>query len=178
MSNDPYAGLPSVPSFTLTSTDVTDGQPQPVAQASVAFGVPGAEEKSPQLSWSGAPDDTKSYVITQYDPDAPTVSGFWHWAIVNVPGSVSELATDAGNADGSGLPEGSFMLKNDAGFAGYLGSAPPAGHGPHRYVTTVHALNVDALEVPPEASNAFLMFNVLGACIARATITPTFEQSE
>ena len=53
--NDPFARLPVVPSFTVTSTDVTDGQALPLAQMSGIFEVPGGEDLSPQLSWSGAP---------------------------------------------------------------------------------------------------------------------------
>ena len=74
--NDPFARLPEVPSFTVTSTDVTDGQALPSAQMSGIFGVPGGEDRSPQLSLSGAPAVTRSYTVTMYDPDAPSGSGF------------------------------------------------------------------------------------------------------
>jgi hypothetical protein len=80
--NDPFWRLPVVPSFTVTSTDVTDGQTLPPAQMSGIFEVPGGKDVSPQLSWSGAPAETKSYTVTMYDPDAPSGSGFWHWAAV------------------------------------------------------------------------------------------------
>ena len=83
--NDPFARLPVVPSFTVTSTDVTDGQPLPPAQMSGIFKVPGGKDLSPQLSWSGAPAETKSYTVTMYDPDAPSGSGFWHWAVADIP---------------------------------------------------------------------------------------------
>ena len=62
--NDPFWRLPVVPSFTVTSTDVTDGQALPPAQMSGIFGVPGGKDISPQLSWSGAPAETKSYTVT------------------------------------------------------------------------------------------------------------------
>jgi hypothetical protein len=79
--NDPFARLPVVPSFTVTSTDVTDGQALPPAQMSAIFGVPGGKDLSPQLAWSGVPAETKSYTMTMYDPEAPSGSGFWHWAV-------------------------------------------------------------------------------------------------
>jgi Phosphatidylethanolamine-binding protein len=108
--NDPFARLPVVPSFTVTSTDVTDGQALPVAQMSGIFEVPGGKDLSPQLSWSGAPAETKSYTVTMYDPDAPSGSGFWHWAVADIPASVTGLPTGAGNGTGEHLPAGAFHL--------------------------------------------------------------------
>ena len=77
---DPYASLPKLPTFTLTSQSVTDGQPLAKPQVSGIMGA-GGEDVSPQLSWSGFPDGTRSFAVTVYDPDAPTASGFWHWAV-------------------------------------------------------------------------------------------------
>ncbi|GEL21442.1 hypothetical protein PSU4_03960 [Pseudonocardia sulfidoxydans NBRC 16205] len=174
MAHDPYADLPQVPSFDVTSTDVTDGEPLAMPQVSGIFGA-GGEDRSPQLSWSGAPDATQSYVVTCLDPDAPTGSGFWHWAVVDIPASVTSL--DAGAGDGA-LPEGAFTLANDAGLKNYLGAAPPAGHGPHRYIFVVHAVDVASLGIPAEATNAFLGFNLFSHTLARATITPVYEITE
>lgn len=172
----PYESLPDVPSFDVTSSDVADGQMLPMPQVSGIFGA-GGEDISPQLSWSGFPADTKSFVVTCFDPDAPTGSGFWHWNVVDIPASVTELATNAGNQDGSGLPSGAFTINNDAGLPGYLGSAPPAGHGPHRYVFAVHAMDCESLGIDNSVSNAIAGFNMLGKVLARATITPVYEQT-
>src|ERR1700758_5154167 len=158
--NDPFARLPVVPSFTVTSTDVTDGQALPAAQMSGIFEVPGGKDLSPQLSWSGAPAETRSYTVTMYDPDAPTGSGFWHWAVADIPASVTELPTGAGTPGSEDMPAGSVTLANDAGMHGYLGSAPPPGHGEHRYYFTVHAVDVESLELPEGATPAFLGFNL------------------
>jgi Raf kinase inhibitor-like YbhB/YbcL family protein len=173
--NDYFAGLPEVPSFTVTSTDITDGQPLPKPQMSAVFGVPGGEDVSPQLSWSGAPEGTRSYAVTCYDPDAPTGSGFWHWAVADIPADVTELPTGAGDDSGSGLPAGAFQLPNDARGARFIGAAPPAGHGPHRYHFVVHALDVEKLDVPADATPAFLSFNFLGHILGRAVLTATAE---
>jgi len=173
--NDPFAGLPNVPGFTLTSTTVADGRTLAAPQLSGMFGMPGGQDISPQLSWQGAPAATKSYAITMYDPDAPTMSGFWHWAVGNVTPSVTSLPENAGDGSASGLPDGAFQLRNDAGMARFLGAAPPPGHGAHRYFITVHALDVDDIGVPPDATPALLGFYISSHVLARATIVPIYE---
>jgi Raf kinase inhibitor-like YbhB/YbcL family protein len=173
--NDPFARLPEAATFTVTSTTITDGAPFPAEQMSGAFGVPGGQDISPQLSWSGAPEGTKSYAVTVYDPDAPTGSGFWHWAVADIPASVTELPEGAGDDSGSGLPDGAFQLPNDARTARFIGAAPPAGHGPHRYFVVVHALGVDAIGVPAEATPAYLGFTMASHILGRAVLTVTAE---
>jgi Raf kinase inhibitor-like YbhB/YbcL family protein len=173
--NNPFARLPEVPSFTVTSTTVSDGQVLPAAQMSGAFGIPGGQDVSPQLSWSGAPEGTKSYAVTMFDPDAPTQSGFWHWAVANIPATVTELPEGAGDDSGSGLPDGAIQLRGDAGAARFIGGAPPAGHGEHRYFVTVHALDVEDIGVPAEGSPAFLGFNIASHILGRATLVATAE---
>lgn len=170
---DPYASLPQLPTFTLTSQSVTDGQSLAKPQVSGIMGA-GGEDVSPQLSWSGFPDGTRSFAVTVYDPDAPTASGFWHWAVANLPADVTELAEGAG--DGSNLPGDALTLVNDAGLRRYLGAAPPGGHGPHRYYIAVHAVDTDKLDLPEDASPAFLGFNLFQHAIARAVIHATYEQ--
>jgi len=121
-ANDPFARLPEAASFTVTSTTVSHGAAWPPEQHS--SGLPGGRDISPQLSWSGAPNGTKSYAVTVYDPDAPTGSGFWHWAVADIPAPVTELPEGAGDDTGSGLPEGAYQLPNDARAARYIGAAP------------------------------------------------------
>lgn len=170
---DPYASLPQLPTFTLTSQSVTDGQSLAKPQVSGIMGA-GGDDVSPQLSWSGFPDGTRSFAVTVYDPDAPTASGFWHWAVANLPADVTELAE--GSGDGSNLPGDALTLVNDAGLRRYLGAAPPAGHGPHRYYIAVHAVDTDKLDLAEDASPAFLGFNLFQHAIARAVIHATYEQ--
>jgi Raf kinase inhibitor-like YbhB/YbcL family protein len=172
----PYDALPEVPSFELSSTDVKHDEELPTPQLSAIFGA-GGEDRSPQLSWSGFPSETKSFVVTCYDPDAPTASGFWHWAVVDIPAEVTTLSSGAGDDAGSGLPEPAFQLRNDAGLACFLGAAPPPGHGRHRYYFVVHALDVDSLGIPHDASNALLGFNLFSRTLARATMVCWCERS-
>jgi len=164
---DPYDLLPAVPSFTLTSTDVTDGE---ALDEIFAHPSVGGKNLSPQLAWSGFPETTRGFVVTCYDPDAPTGSGFWHWSLVNVPVSVTELERGA-----DPLPEGAFCVRNDYGDQNYGGAAPPPGDRPHRYVFAVHALDVDSLDVGPDATPAYVGFNLAFHTVARATIRPTFQ---
>jgi Raf kinase inhibitor-like YbhB/YbcL family protein len=170
---DPYDLLPKLPSFTVTSDSFTDGQPLANAQVSGIMGA-GGEDVSPQLSWSGFPAETRSFAVTVYDPDAPTLSGFWHWAVANLPVDVTELPADAG--DGRELPGGAQELVNDAGMRRFIGAAPPPGHGPHRYYVAVHAVDVEKLDLTEDASPAFLGFNLFQHAIARAYIHATYEQ--
>ncbi|WP_149563474.1 YbhB/YbcL family Raf kinase inhibitor-like protein [Streptomyces cacaoi] len=171
-ANDPFARLPEAASFTVTSTSVTDGAAWGPEQLSSGAG---GKDLSPQLSWSGAPGNTRSYAVTVYDPDAPTGSGFWHWAVADIPATVTELPEGAGDDSGSGLPAAAFQLPNDARVARYLGAAPPAGHGPHRYFTVVHALDVESLGVPADATPAVLGFTMTGHILGRAVLTATAE---
>ncbi|MEO6794899.1 MAG: YbhB/YbcL family Raf kinase inhibitor-like protein [Mycobacterium sp.] len=170
---DPYAALPELPTFTLTSSSFTDGQPLSAAQVSGIMGA-GGQDASPQLSWSGFPEQTRSFAVTIYDPDAPTASGFWHWAVANLPATTTELPEGVG--DGSLLPGDALTLANDAGLRRYVGAAPPAGHGPHRDYVAVHAVDVEKLELADDASPAYLGFNLFMHAIARAVIVGTFEQ--
>ncbi|MFJ3824192.1 YbhB/YbcL family Raf kinase inhibitor-like protein [Streptomyces nodosus] len=174
-ANNPFARLPEAADFTVTSTTVRDGAAWPPEQHSGLFGVPGGEDVSPQLSWSGAPEGTKSYAVTVYDPDAPTGSGFWHWAVADIPASVNELPEGAGDDSGSGLPEGAFQLPNDARLARFIGAAPPAGHGRHRYFVVVHALDVASIGVAADATPAALGFAMASHILGRAVLTVTAE---
>lgn len=176
MMYNPYEHLPKVASFQVASTDVREGEKLALPQVSGIFGA-GGEDVSPQLSWSGFPDGTKSFVVTIYDPDAPTASGFWHWAVVDIPAHATELARGAGdNEDGSGLPAGAFQLRNDGGTTRFVGAAPPVGHGKHRYFTVVHAVDVESLGVGKDASPAFLGFNLFFHTLGRATIVSWYER--
>ncbi|MGH3386151.1 MAG: YbhB/YbcL family Raf kinase inhibitor-like protein [Nocardioidaceae bacterium] len=165
---DPYELLPALPSFTLTSDDVTDGQPLGDAQ------LASKGNTSPQLSWEGAPEGTKSYVVTCYDPDAPTPSGFWHWTVVDLPASETSLPSGAGAAGGS-LPGGAFHIRNDASTKDFMGAAPPEGDQVHRYYFVVHAVGENTLGVDDEASAAVVSFNLAFKALGRAVLTGTYQ---
>jgi Raf kinase inhibitor-like YbhB/YbcL family protein len=173
---NPYDFLPQVPSFTVTSNDIEDDGTLPTPQVSGIFGA-GGTDTSPQLAWSGFPEGTRSFAVTCYDPDAPTGSGFWHWAVYGIPADVTELPTGAGSEDGAGLPAGAVQLRHDGGIRQFLGAAPPEGHGPHRYYFVVHALDTDQLDVVDENSSPGLLgFAMAGHTLARGTLVATYER--
>ena len=163
---NPYDLLPPVPSFAVTSADVTDGAPLKDDQ------VAAKGDTSPQLAWSGAPEGTQSYVVTCFDPDAPTPSGFWHWVLVDLPADVTELATGAAAGD---LPGHAFHVRNDGGDHGFMGAAPPEGDQVHRYFFVVHAVGAPSLGVDSGASAAVVSFNLAFKTLARAIIHGTYQ---
>ena len=169
----PYDRLSTVPALTVTSADVADGDDFAAPQYSAMFGVPGGEDRSPQLSWSGAPETTKSFVVSVYDPEAPTPSGFWHWMIVDLPADTTELP--AGITE---LPGNGWTVKNDARAAQFIGSAPPAGAVDH-YAIAVQALDIASiteLGLSDDATPAFISFNILPHVVARGVITAIGRQ--
>jgi len=171
----PYAFLPEVATFTLTSTDIADGETLSLAQVSGVFGA-GGEDRSAQLAWSGFPAETASFAVTCFDPDAPTGSGFWHWAVADIPADVTELPAGAGSPGSADMPTGAVTLRGDAGVARFIGAAPPPDHGPHRYVFAVHAVDVPAVGINADTSPALLGASLLSHTLARATIVPTYER--
>ncbi len=164
---DPYQLLPEVGSFTVTSTDVAEGK-----QLDDDYAFTGGN-KSPQLSWTGFPAETKGFVVTCFDPDAPTPSGFWHWILVGLPATATELEAGAGTTER--LENGAFHIRNDFGTKSYGGAAPPAGDQVHRYYFVVHAIDVEALDIDGDASPAVVSFNLAFHTLARAILTPTYQ---
>lgn len=158
--------------FRLTSASVVEGGKLASAQVFQGFGCDGGN-RSPDLSWSNAPKGTKSFAITAYDPDAPTGSGWWHWNVVNIPANASDVK--AGASGTAALPGGSLEIRNDYGAVGFGGACPPPGEV-HRYIFTVHALAVEKLDLPKDASNALAGFMIRANSIGTASITALYNR--
>jgi len=158
----------------LNSPDVHQGQPIPSANVFNGMGCTG-QNVSPALAWSGAPAGTKSFAVTIYDPDAPTGSGWWHWVVYNIPAAVTSLPAGAGDP-GKMLLAGATQGNTDFGAAGYGGPCPPPGDKPHHYHITVYALNVEKIEVPANATAAYVGYNLHAHLLARAELTALYSR--
>jgi Raf kinase inhibitor-like YbhB/YbcL family protein len=159
--------------FTLTSEDL--GGQAINAQVFDGFGCTGKNE-SPQLSWKNAPEETKSFAITMYDPDAPTGSGWWHWLVFDIPADIMELAANAGNINLNLVPEGVIQSLNDYSQNGYGGPCPPEGHGLHQYIITVYALKTDKLGLDANANAAVVGYYLGNNTLAKASIVAYFQR--
>lgn len=159
--------------FMVTSPVVKEKGTVGMEQVFNGFGCTGGNV-SPELNWTGAPKDTKSFAVTVYDPDAPTGSGWWHWVIFNIPATVNKLPADAGKPDGGLAPKGSVQSRTDYGVPGYGGPCPPAGAKPHHYIFTVFALKVDQLPLKEDSSGALVGFYLNANALDKAVMTATY----
>jgi Raf kinase inhibitor-like YbhB/YbcL family protein len=162
-------------SFVLRSPNFAEQATLPKEQVHHAMDA-GGQNVSPELTWSGAPEGTKSFALTMYDPDAPTGSGWWHWVVFDIPASATSLPKGAGVAGNAQLPKGAKKGRTDFGRKEYGGAAPPPGHGPHRYIFTLYALKVDKLDVPEDASAAYIGFMIHVAKIAESKLKAKYER--
>lgn len=167
------AGCVHAAGFTLHSPTLGTSGRLTETQVFNGFGCAG-QNRSPALAWRGAPAGTRSFAVTVYDPDAPTGSGWWHWVVFNLPASTTGLPEGAGEAGGAALPAGSVQGRTDFGTPGFGGACPPAGDKPHRYVFTVHALKVETIDVPADASAALVGFMLHANRLGQASFTATY----
>ena len=154
--------------FTLSSNDL-GGEFTPKQDCS-------GDNQSPHLIWKNAPEGTKSFAITMYDPDAPTGSGFWHWVVFDIPANINELLTNAGNIELNLTPKGAIQSNTDYGKRGYGGPCPPEGHGFHQYIFTVYALKIDKLGLNENATPAIVGANLWYNTLAKASIIAYYKR--
>ena len=161
--------------FTLTSANFKPNGNLTDQQVLNGFGCSGSNV-SPQLAWQNAPAGTKSFVVTAYDPDAPTGSGWWHWVVYDIPADAKELPQGAGSGQAQ-LPAGAVQGRTDFGKPGFGGACPPPGK-PHRYIFTIWALKTDKLDVPEDASPAMVGFMTRMNALGSATLTARYARTK
>ncbi len=159
--------------FTLTSKDI--GGQATLNEEFNGFGCVG-KNQSPQLSWINAPEGTKSFAVTMYDPDAPTGSGWWHWVVFDIPANVNELLTNAGNVASKLAPETAIQSITNYGSQGFGGPCPPEGHGLHQYIITVHALKTDKLGLDANTNPATVGYYLWNNTLAKASIVTYYKR--
>lgn len=169
--NNPYEQVFDAPKLEVRAASFNDGDVLPLTHVAASHG---GEALSPTLSWDAVPG-AQSYTVTCFDPDAPTMSGFWHWVVYNLPADCTSLAEGVGTGDLADLPAGTALGYNEALGREYIGAAPPAGHGPHRYFFTVQALDT-RLELPENLTAARVHFMLREHVIARGHVMATFEK--
>jgi hypothetical protein len=161
--------------FTLSSNDL--GGEATINEEFDGFGCTG-KNQSPQLSWEHAPEGTKSFAITMYDPDAPTGSGWWHWVVFDIPSNMNELVAGAGNIKLNLTPKGIIQSITDYGANGYGGPCPPEGHGLHQYIITVYALKTDKLGLNEGTNPAVVGYYLWNNTLAKASIVTYYKRTE
>ncbi len=157
--------------FTLTSNDI--GGQLTTKQEFDGFGCTG-KNISPDLKWSDAPQGTKSFAIIMYDKDAPTGSGWWHWSAFNISASARNITSDASKL--KLLPKGTIEGTNDYGTVGYGGACPPRGHGDHTYVITIHALDVEKLDINETTNQAIVGYMINSHTIQKSSIISYYRR--
>ncbi|MGB3215287.1 MAG: YbhB/YbcL family Raf kinase inhibitor-like protein [Alphaproteobacteria bacterium] len=135
------------------------------------FGCEG-ENLSPQISWEGIPAEAKSLALTYYDPDAPSGSGWWHWTVFNIPTSVAEIPEGVSGTDA--MPKGAIEGRTDFGESKFGGSCPPVGDKPHRYFLTLHALDVEKLDLDAHAPGAMVGYFINAHSLGQAQIMAVY----
>jgi len=153
--------------FTLKSNEL--GGQATEKQIFNGFGCNG-KNLSPQLFWENAPNNAKSFAVTIFDESAPTGSGWWHWLIFDIPPTIKELKSGAGNLSLNATPMGSIQSITDFKIQGYGGPCPPEGHGFHKYIVTVYALKTDKLGLDAYANPALVGFMLEQNVIAKSSL--------
>ena len=156
--------------FELSSPSVSDGKWDQKYLAREC----GGQNVSPELSWTGAPDGTKSFVLTLFDRDALGGFGWWHWQVFKIPAAATGLPENAGAKGNKGLPKGAIQGNADLGNPGYLGPCPPQGGGEHHFVFTVYALKSAKPDIEADASPGMIVADTMRGSLGSATVSYTY----
>lgn len=133
---------------------------------------------SPPLRWMGVPMHAAAIIMIVEDPDSPTPQPLVHAIVWDLPGSDGELPEGAlPSAKEDQLTDAkSGMGKNSYLSRRYLPPDPPPGHGPHRYVFQVFALDfVPHFDKPPGRST--LLDAIQGHVISKGLLIGLYERA-
>jgi len=157
-------------SFKLTSTAFEDGGEIPSR-----FTCEG-EDQSPDLSWSGLPEGTRSLVLIVDDPDAPDPAAprmVWdHWLLYDLPPESGGLPAAVAPEE---LPVGTLEGINSWGRTGYGGPCPPIGR--HRYFHILYALDTRLPELRQPTKN-LLLEAMEGYILEHTELVGTYEKKD
>ena len=130
------------------------------------------EDESPPLAWSGAPKDTRSFVLLCDDPDAP--AGTWHhWALFNMPAQTSRLDAAYSTDETVGVTR---QAVNDFGSPGYGGPCPPQHHGVHHYRFRLLALSAERLDLASGAACSEVESAARSHALAETALVGTYSR--
>ncbi|HEY5238030.1 MAG TPA: YbhB/YbcL family Raf kinase inhibitor-like protein [Rhizomicrobium sp.] len=146
----------------LTSAQMKEGAMIAMPQVNSRCG---GGNVSPQLSWSGAPANTKGFALTVFDPDANKGKGFWHWAVYDIPASTNSFALGK-------TPDNVQTAQNSFGDNNYDGPCPPPG-SIHHYIFSLWALDTDSI-LPSEPDAQSVLPELQKHVLARAMLTPRY----
>ena len=169
----PYDFLPPVPSLTVASNDFRDGDVLPDAHvADVTMGLSG-ERLSPS-AWDDGPEGTDSYAVTCSTRTRRPAAGSGTGSCSTFPAPSPSFRAMQGAERWKGSRTGALQARNDTGQLGYVGAAPPSGHGDHRYMFAVHAVGKPSLGLDESATPAYVGFNLTFNTLARGLIVAVF----
>ena len=170
-----YSSANAANYFTLQSSDIRDNSKISNEHVYDGFGCSG-NNISPQLSWTNAPKDPKSFAVTVYDPDAPTGSGWWHYVAVNIPATYAELPANFASIDDFKTTTEINQVRNDFGINKFGGPCPPEGSKNHHYIFTVYALKVEKLPLNESSTAALAGFMINQNAIAKASFKAVYKR--
>jgi Raf kinase inhibitor-like YbhB/YbcL family protein len=157
--------------FSLVSRSYKHEQQIPLVHAHRS--VPGGKNISPEYSWTDPPTSTRSFALSLIDPH-PVARNWVHWLLINIPFRDRIIVAGASRTDR--LPQRSKELKNSFLELGYGGPAPPPGSGPHPYVTTLYALNVESLAMDADTPLSKFLRELDGKVIAEVEMRGYYER--
>jgi Raf kinase inhibitor-like YbhB/YbcL family protein len=166
-----FSNAAQAQAFEASSADIANGKT--IAQKFVFNGVGCTGENiSPAITWKNAPAGTKSFVVMARDLDATNDGdAHWHWIVIDVAATTTQLVQDAGGADGKKLLAGARHTVGNFGTTAWRGPCPPVGNKPHRYDFTVFAMKVKKFDDPAHEDPSGIAFLAHRNSLAKASFT-------